>query len=232
MSLATVDIDRIVAEVVRRLRSHAAPSSTVPASTVPVSTVSASNAAGELVLTDKVITLSLLKGKLTGVSKLTVGERAIVTPAVRDELKQRGIVWSRSSSQRSGTTSIGLLTAATDEASATALKVIRCPRIERIETGASMSLENTAKDLARHMTARQIPGLLVSNRPYAALVAASQAQGIRAAIVKTTADVEQAAAEAAVNLFVVSPLQTTPTVLKNIAQAIATAAAAQRKARS
>jgi hypothetical protein len=228
MSLATVDIDRIVAEVVRRLRSHAAGSSTGPSSTVSASNASSSQA-GELVLTDKVITLSLLKGKLTGVSKLVVGERAIVTPAVRDELKQRGIAWSRSSAQKSGTTTVGLLTAATDDVSAVPLKVLRCPRIERIETGASTSLENTAQDLARHMTARQLPGLLVSNRPYAAVVAASQAQGIRAAIVATTADVAQAAAEAGVNLFVVSPLQTTPTVLKNIAQAIAASA---RKARS
>ena len=91
MNLSPAEIDRIVAEVVRRLRAMAVNSST----TVEV----ARDTEKELQLSDKVVTLQSLKGRLDGITKLIVTDRAVVTPAVKDELKQRKIAWERATTK-------------------------------------------------------------------------------------------------------------------------------------
>ncbi|HRX80070.1 MAG TPA: hypothetical protein P5307_13455 [Pirellulaceae bacterium] len=73
-------IDRIVQEVIRRLVSRGL-----------VLDGAASVDETELAVSDKVVTLATLDGKLLGVKRLVVGGRSIVTPAVKDELKDRSI---------------------------------------------------------------------------------------------------------------------------------------------
>lgn len=53
--------------------------------------------AADLRLDECVITMDSIKGKLTGVSRLVVNRRSIVTPSVKDELKQRRIELVRQS---------------------------------------------------------------------------------------------------------------------------------------
>ena len=93
MNLTPADIDRIVAEVVRRLRALATSSTT--ATSEKTETESSLN------LNDKVITLATLKGKREGVATVIVSERAIVTPAVKDELRDRKIRCERLTKARS-----------------------------------------------------------------------------------------------------------------------------------
>lgn len=81
MNLSPEQLEWIVSEVVRRLTAALQSSGQSPASP----------ATAELVLTDKLVTLRTLEGRLAGVKQIVVPPRAIVTPAVRDELKQRGI---------------------------------------------------------------------------------------------------------------------------------------------
>ena len=76
MNLETLDIDRIVREIVRRLRAEM---NVQPAAAVA------------LTLDTRVITLSHLEGKLDGVRQLRVCSRAILTPSVRDELTDKKI---------------------------------------------------------------------------------------------------------------------------------------------
>ena len=45
----------------------------------------------ELTMKESVITLRSLEGRLAGIARLIVQPRAVVTPAVKDELKQRNI---------------------------------------------------------------------------------------------------------------------------------------------
>lgn len=72
-------IERIVQEVIRRLLKQGL--------------VGGAAAGGEteLAVSDKVVTLATLDGRLAGVKRLVVGGRSIVTPAVKDELKDRSI---------------------------------------------------------------------------------------------------------------------------------------------
>jgi hypothetical protein len=77
MTVTPEQLEWIVQEVIRRLRAadgHAAPPP-----------------AGELRLSDRVVTLAALQDRLASVRRVVVPARAVVTPAVRDELKQRQI---------------------------------------------------------------------------------------------------------------------------------------------
>ena len=87
MNLSPEQLEWIVSEVVRRLLAAQ--------SAAGQSLVVATSATTELVLTDKLVTLRTLDGRLTGVKKVVVPQRAIVTHAVRDELNQRGITLQR-----------------------------------------------------------------------------------------------------------------------------------------
>lgn len=78
MTFNEEQVEWIVAEVIRRLRLVAndqAPSA----------------AGGELRLNDMVITMRTIEGRLSDIKRLSVRSKAVITPAVRDELKGRNI---------------------------------------------------------------------------------------------------------------------------------------------
>ena len=76
-------VEYIVREVIRRLKADG--QFTASGSAQPAA------AARELHLTDRVITLASLQGKLDGVTEITTPRNAVITPAVRDELTSRKI---------------------------------------------------------------------------------------------------------------------------------------------
>jgi hypothetical protein len=91
MTFTKEQVESIVAEVIRRLgvlgvaRGERSPT---PA-----------GVGGELTIAERVVTLRSVEGRLAGVSRLVVLPRAVVTPAVRDELKQRQIELVREAKQ-------------------------------------------------------------------------------------------------------------------------------------
>ena len=85
MTFTEEQVAAIVFEVIRRLRSL----ENNPGQGVPVFERSSNTA--ELTLGEKVITTRTIENRLIGVSRLLVPKRAIVTPAVKDELKTRRI---------------------------------------------------------------------------------------------------------------------------------------------
>ena len=76
MTITDQQLEWIVQEVIRRLRQL---DGNVPAS------------GGELRLAERVVTIGTLENRLANISRVIVQPRAVVTPAVRDELKQRKI---------------------------------------------------------------------------------------------------------------------------------------------
>ncbi|WP_425614922.1 hypothetical protein NA78x_004806 [Anatilimnocola sp. NA78] len=100
MNLTPAEIDRIVAEVVRRLRILMASSSTpAPAKFTSNEPHRHELQRNELHLDEKLITLRTLKDRLEGISKVIVADRAVITPAVKDELRQRKIAWERATTK-------------------------------------------------------------------------------------------------------------------------------------
>lgn len=79
MTLNEEQVEWIVAEVMRRLGVVGAARDAMP------------TGGGELVLAERVVTMRVIEGRLAGISRLIVPNRAVVTPAVKDELKHRKI---------------------------------------------------------------------------------------------------------------------------------------------
>jgi hypothetical protein len=76
MTYSEQDVERIVLEVIRRLGLVGSPPAT---------------ATNELAVSERVVTMRSIEGKLAGINRLIVSGRAVVTPAVKDELRQRNI---------------------------------------------------------------------------------------------------------------------------------------------
>ena len=83
MTVTPEQLEWIVQEVIRRLKSAA--------DDERVAVGERSSTTADLRLIEKVITLRSLEGRLNGVTRVMVGPRAVVTPAVKDELKRRTI---------------------------------------------------------------------------------------------------------------------------------------------
>ena len=79
-------VEFIVQEVLRRLKSAGFLTGGSP---LNPSTEASSR---ELVLEERLVTLATLHGRLNGVEQIVVKRKALITPAVRDELKKRNIV--------------------------------------------------------------------------------------------------------------------------------------------
>ncbi|MDG2382097.1 MAG: hypothetical protein P8N76_10525 [Pirellulaceae bacterium] len=78
MELNSAKLDQIVSEVVRRLQNADSP-------------VAQAEDQSVLVVDDRVVTSALLQGRLQGVARLRVRADAIVTPLVRDLLKDESV---------------------------------------------------------------------------------------------------------------------------------------------
>ncbi|MBU4271872.1 MAG: hypothetical protein KKA28_08435, partial [Planctomycetes bacterium] len=97
MSFPSIDIDRVVREVLAEL--GAAPDGDTKKreegrekrEKQGLGTSVPSAADGELAVTSRVVSINELSGRLDSVRRVVVSRRAVVTPAVRDELLRRGI---------------------------------------------------------------------------------------------------------------------------------------------
>jgi hypothetical protein len=82
MSFTQADVERIVLEVIRRLR-------TMPGVDAGIDRRDHAAPVGhDLVLTERLITMRTIDGRLSGVQRLLVPPKSVVTPAVKDELKK------------------------------------------------------------------------------------------------------------------------------------------------
>jgi len=83
------DLEQVVQAVLRELKLLAATPAPPPAAPAPP--VAASEPEGQLTLSDRVVTLASLDGRLAGLRRLVVAPRSVITPAVRDELDRRKV---------------------------------------------------------------------------------------------------------------------------------------------
>ena len=82
MTLSEEQIEWIVVEVLRRLGVVSGRVAGDERSSSPV---------GDLSIQERVVTLRSIEGRMANVKRIVVQARAVVTPAVKDELKQRKI---------------------------------------------------------------------------------------------------------------------------------------------
>ena len=82
MTFTEEQVEWIVREVIRRLGLLEGQSDIAKPG---------NSAMGELVVAERVVSMRSLEGRLANVARIVVSDRAVVTPAVRDELRSRKI---------------------------------------------------------------------------------------------------------------------------------------------
>lgn len=209
-------IDRIVFEVVSRLKNKIAQGNahgnakgnsaqtenragTMPSSQNVVQT-------GALSLDAKVISVETLRGKLDNVAQLKVRPKVVVTPAARDELRNKGveIVFDQGVATPTGTATgqLNLILATTNKLSAEqAVKGLA-------RTGINVQLKHDTcvKQLVTNLTGQLLATerlIVFVDQPYTAAYTANRNSSIRAAVVRDKSELKMAQNEINPNVIVI-----------------------------
>jgi hypothetical protein len=224
MSDSAIDIDRIVREVVRRLQALNEPTSPLasPVELRPSTNIHA------LHLGDRVVTMALVAERLSDIQQLVISHKAIVTPAVRDELCARQITLVREEApSRQIATAAGRkprLVVARDESadgSPNSLPLnswgMNSLQTELVSARDLASQLQQIEDSLQHQAGIRSIGLFVTQRPFVVACEANRRPSLRAAVVGDPQQAIEARETLDANLFVVRP--SAPFRLRGVIQA-------------
>jgi hypothetical protein len=215
MSPSTIDIERVVREVLAELRAAPEPPAAkrqgLPASV-------SGQAASEpqpiiptdqpftLTVAARVVTMNDVAGQLDSIRRLVVSRDAIVTPAVRDDLLRRGIAleFAKSPGGAPATVHLALMTAGTDFDLTTLIAALAREGF-RVTQSASDCLIAAGDQLAVEITQPDTLGVLLSHHAAAGLCLANRLPGVRAIGGIDAPAVAAASAALGANLLVVDP---------------------------
>lgn len=189
--MTQTELDQIIAEVVRRLSAAAA------GGTLDQASRQARGQVGTLAIDDRVVTLNSVDGRLDGLRRLIVQRRAIVTPALRDELNKRGIELDRggeSGSMRRETT----------------VSIVRChqtkaPVVPGVEDVTATSLEALVRLVSERVADPTRRVIVLMGQTALALCALNRNKTVRAAPANSIDAVRAASRTIAANVLVVDP---------------------------
>lgn len=225
------EIETIIRVVLERLRQvDAAPRATacmqpaaplavqvtpVTPGTVPAA-ASLQSDATRLRLDLPLITLEELGNNLSGIQVLEVPRRAVVTPAVVDELRHRGVKLQRLSphdlrlsSSTPSSPSVMLV--------APTVMVIQQSTAARVVEDAEPQI--TIKTILEHVATSGNGAVWCSPRPFAAAVAVRSQSQLRAVQLTSFGDLQQAVDEAQPNLLILDPRQWSAPAIANLLRA-------------
>ena len=203
MTAAASDIERIVRQVLAELGLAERGADVPPANGAGAPPASGGETAlppkpaldpAEWTVTNRVVTLRDLPELWNGVRRVVVPARAVVTPAVRDELdrKRVALAFAEASPPPRGDRPAVLVTAVGSYDPAALAKALAddgfAPQVERTQC-----LIVATEGLARGLSGGRTAGLLLTKHPAAALCLANRLAGVRA-VLGTSA--ERAAADA------------------------------------
>lgn len=212
-----LDLEAIVREVCRRLEQLSdagAANMNVEAETMkqasakPVAQRPTTEAA-QLKLTDRTITMGHIAGRLDGVKELLVPAGTVVTPSVRDELRKRQIVLRTANTQAADTAiraALVLGVAGSLDRAGAAVAAVQAEGGAAERTDHDCVLE-VVRQVTQAIAAQSRIGVVLTDRPAAALCLANRHKGIRAAWGVNAAAVRDAASLIGANLLVVDPAQ-------------------------
>jgi hypothetical protein len=200
MAERSLDIDRVVREVLAELGLAPVP----PGS--------------ELVLNCRVVTLSEVDGRLEAVRRLVVPPGAVITPAVRDELRRRNVTLTHTSPTAArAAIPVRLLLAMVGQEldPAPLLGGLANEGIE-VDQRRSNCLIAATDQLAGEIAKPHTLGLLLTRHTAAGLCLANRLRGVRAVSGTDAGTVAAAVAAVGANLLVVDPAAVSPFQLKQI----------------
>ncbi|MGA2616597.1 MAG: hypothetical protein ABSF26_03245 [Thermoguttaceae bacterium] len=216
------EVERIVREVLSELGVGPAPaarglapaasgpapaaSGLAPAEAAPVPDQPVP-ASGELVLTARVITLGDVLERLGTARRLVVPRRAIVTPAVVDELRRRNVTLTRAAAaqrRQSAAARIVLVAVPARHEPATLVAALQREGLS-VERHALDCLIVATDRLAAELTKPDTLGVLWTRHTAAGLCLANRHPGVRAVLATEPAATTAAVAAVGANLLVLGP---------------------------
>ena len=195
----SAEVERIVREVLERLRGEEN-GATIAARKQPAKDQAS------LALSGRVIAIADLAGRLDGVQVVVVPRMAIVTPAARDLLRERGVTLASRASPAETRTAVRL-TLGVAETRCDAAELVRSVREDGVEVEqlARSGLASVVEELANQIARGGRLGLLLTDNPLAALCRANRHRGVRAATGNNVLEVGRALAAIGANLLIVEP---------------------------
>lgn len=216
------DLEPIVAEVIRRLMAVAGDSSSAGEEVrKPTTSLASVGGTSGLPVTiaktkyspkgdhknsevfdtqDRLLTLATLEGKLEGLRRLVVHRKAIVTPALKEELARRGIELDRGglNGKKKTETSVSVVR----------FDASRAPSLNGLGLAEEVSVKSLAmlgKTVASQLENEHRVVFVLTARLTAALVALNRHAAIRAAAASNVDSVKAASKAIAANVMVVDP---------------------------
>jgi hypothetical protein len=202
------EIDRVVREVLKQLnekqnRGHVAEKSK-PKHEVAIVTKPAASASIELSLSNRLVTLADLSGRLEGIKQLVVPRGAVLTPAVRDQLRDARIAVSYRVGQKASLPQQAGLVLGVAETTCDSGALVAALRREEtaIEQLARSGLASVVEELGDEVRKGGKLGLLITGAVDLALCLANRRSGVRAVQGAEPVGVRQAVETIGANLLV------------------------------
>lgn len=210
MNLTATQIEDIVRVVVERLRTGvAAPAVQVAQAKLAEPTV------GEVHLSDRVITLESLKAKLSGAKSIVVHPKAVVTPAVKDILRQQGIRLVRQLSNVASNASRPaplLLVTSASQHSVLSKRVCskQATTIAKSEPATAVSV------IDQYLTEGKLGAIWCSDLPFACFAATYGNSRLRAVQLSDLQDLPRAIEQAQPNVLIIDCHRWSPPSIANL----------------
>jgi hypothetical protein len=220
MTNSAFDIERVVSEVLAELRrapqkgvSNAAAGGTAGLSSSAVPTVGQAKSgdppvfSGELVFSNRLVTMAEIAGRLDGIRRVTVDPRAVVTPAVRDLLRQRNIELSRDLAEKNasaGTPRLVVVAARAKMDPKLLADALKGDGIE-VQYDKTDCILAATDQLAAELAKGDTLGLLLTPHTAAALCLANRLAGVRAVLGSDSKGLETDLSAVGANLLVADP---------------------------
>lgn len=205
-------VQRLVAEVIRRLQTESGTAAPLPASPAPAP--ASSYGAPETkshgpALTDKVITLALLERLPAGTKHVVIDAKAVVTPSARDYAKEAAITIVRGGGSPAAASAapprpflIAHAQCKADPAAKAAAIARAVPAAQQLPPS---GLADVITTLATHASRDAARGILLTSRPAVATILANRSASLRAVSGRDATQLVAAAADCQANLLIVDP---------------------------
>jgi hypothetical protein len=199
------DVDQIVREVVRRLRSHAScedvapPPAESPKSKPPRKP---DRKPTELCLDERVVTMAAIKDRLQGIRQVRLCPKAVITPSARDEFRKRGIVVERRSAESVVAKGKAALCFAQADVDGNVSGLLREVGGELVS---AKGLVDAVQKLAECVSDDRKLGVLLTTRTAPAICLANRLPRVRAALGGSADMVREAVMSVGANLLIIDP---------------------------
>jgi hypothetical protein len=163
------------------------------------------------VIAERVVTLAALEGRLNGASVLTVPRGAVITPAVRDELKTRGIRLEIADAPAKGEAKnfvellVGIADVPDDVSVLTKATQEHVTGLANVQSMQQVDLAALIGRMAEWMASRPSVAVVLTRRPTAAVCLANRHRGLRAVWANTPKALAEAMNTIAPNVMIYNP---------------------------